>query len=89
MIFGYLIHTVKALISNKSKSDRFHPPERKRQIMGVLQKSSFKEKTAISSRFNTMGQAIASMKQYQQMGNTGAIAILQIKETEQAFKSGS
>ena len=27
------------------------------------------------------------MKQYQQMGNTGAIAILQIKETEQAFKA--
>jgi|GEM_PF-5545765 hypothetical protein len=34
-----------------------------------------------------MGQAIASMKQYQQMGNRGAIAILQIKETRQAFKA--
>jgi multidrug resistance efflux pump len=27
------------------------------------------------------------MNQYQQMGNAGAIAILQIKETEQAFKA--
>ncbi|MBG1259209.1 hypothetical protein [Nostoc commune] len=27
------------------------------------------------------------MKKYQQMGNTGAIAILQIRETEQAFKA--
>lgn len=34
-----------------------------------------------------MGQAIASMNQYQQMGNMGAIAIVQIKETEQAFKA--
>ena len=34
-----------------------------------------------------MRQAIASMNQYQQMGNTGAVAILQIKKTEQAFKA--
>ena len=34
-----------------------------------------------------MRQAIASMNQYQQMGNTGAIAIVQIKETKQAFKA--
>ncbi|MEH1892378.1 MAG: hypothetical protein V7K92_23980 [Nostoc sp.] len=27
------------------------------------------------------------MNQYQQLGNTGAIAILQIKEKEQAFKA--
>ncbi|WP_334725287.1 hypothetical protein [Nostoc sp.] len=35
----------KALISNKSKSHRFRPPGRKHQIMGVLQKSSFKDRT--------------------------------------------
>ena len=34
-----------------------------------------------------MGQAIASMNQYQQMGNTEVIAIVQIKETAQAFKT--
>ena len=37
----------KAFISNKSKSHRFRPLGRERQIMGVLQKSSFKEKTVI------------------------------------------
>ena len=40
----------------------------------------------MATESNAVRQAIASMKQYQQMGNTGAIAILQIKETEQAFK---
>lgn len=41
----------------------------------------------MATESNAMLQAIRSMKQYQQMGNTGAIAILQIKETEQAFKA--
>ncbi|HYX17562.1 MAG TPA: hypothetical protein VE944_25055 [Nostoc sp.] len=32
----------------------------------------------MGSESNAMGQAIASMNQYQQMGNTGAITILQV-----------
>ncbi|MBG1260504.1 hypothetical protein [Nostoc commune] len=44
-------------------------------------------KIQITAESNAMRQAIASMNQYQQMGNAGAIAILQIKETGQAFKA--
>lgn len=44
-------------------------------------------KIQMATESNAIRQAIASMNQYQQMGNTGAIAILQIKETGQAFKA--